>query len=136
MTSNAFPIETTPWSDQIVNDDAAYRAQISYLMQNSPFYRDRLHAAGFSDADWVGGLSEIDALPFTGKDDLRATRDENHPIGTHFASNMLDIARIYSTSGTTGTPSYIPLTKSDLESWIKISQRSYGASGVVAVNAW
>jgi phenylacetate-CoA ligase len=40
--------------------------------------------------------------------------------------------RIYSTSGTTGTPSYIPLTASDLDNWITGSARSYGASGVQA----
>jgi phenylacetate-CoA ligase len=38
--------------------------------------------------------------------------------------------RIYSTSGTTGTPSYIPLTASDLDNWITGSARSYAASGV------
>ena len=38
--------------------------------------------------------------------------------------------RIYSTSGTTGAPSYIPLTASDLENWIETSARSYAASGV------
>src|SRR4029453_11298671 len=40
--------------------------------------------------------------------------------------------RIYSTSGTTGTPSYVPLTASDLENWITGSGRSYAASGVSA----
>jgi phenylacetate-CoA ligase len=43
-----------------------------------------------------------------------------------------EIVRIYSTSGTTGVPSYIPLTASDLENWITGSARSYGASGVTA----
>ena len=37
--------------------------------------------------------------------------------------------RIYSTSGTTGTPSYIPLTAADLEVWVRTSARSYAASG-------
>jgi phenylacetate-CoA ligase len=41
-----------------------------------------------------------------------------------------EIVRIYSTSGTTGMPSYIPLTASDLENWVTGSARSYGASGV------
>jgi phenylacetate-CoA ligase len=40
--------------------------------------------------------------------------------------------RIYSTSGTTGTPSYIPLTAGDLDNWITGSARSYAASGVEA----
>ena len=39
--------------------------------------------------------------------------------------------RIYSTSGTTGTPSYIPLTAHDLDNWVTVSARSYSASGIV-----
>ena len=38
--------------------------------------------------------------------------------------------RIYSTSGTTGAPSYIPLTADDVENWLVGSSRSYAASGV------
>ena len=38
--------------------------------------------------------------------------------------------RIYSTSGTTGTPSYIPLTAGDLDNWTAGSARSYAASGI------
>ena len=37
--------------------------------------------------------------------------------------------RIYSTSGTTGTPSFIPLTAADLATWVRTSARSYAASG-------
>jgi phenylacetate-CoA ligase len=130
MTMHAPHIEAAPWADQAAQDDAAYRAQIGYLFAHSPFYRDRLRAAGFPDAAAVGGMANIAALPFTEKDDLRATRDADHPIGTHLAAPMEDIVRIYSTSGTTGTPSYIPLTQSDLDTWVEISQRSYGASGI------
>ncbi len=43
-----------------------------------------------------------------------------------------EIVRIYSTSGTTGAPSYVPLTAEDLESWVTGSARSYAASGVRA----
>jgi phenylacetate-CoA ligase len=39
--------------------------------------------------------------------------------------------RIYSTSGTTGAPSYVPLTAGDLDNWVTASARSYAASGVV-----
>ena len=43
-----------------------------------------------------------------------------------------ELVRIYSTSGTTGEPSYIPLTAGDLDNWVTASARSYAASGVVA----
>ena len=52
------------------------------------------------------------------------------PFGTHFCAERSEIVRIYSTSGTTGSPSYIPLTADDVESWLVGSSRSYAASGV------
>jgi phenylacetate-CoA ligase len=55
-----------------------------------------------------------------------------NPIGAHLCVERGEIARIYSTSGTTGTPSYIPLTEGDLDNWITGSARSYAASGVSA----
>ncbi len=55
-----------------------------------------------------------------------------NPFGSHLCAEPREIARIYSTSGTTGTPSYIPLTASDLDNWITGSARSYAASGVAA----
>lgn len=119
-------------TDREVTDakDALYRAQIAYLFDRSEFYRQRLTAAGVSRAEDAGGLAEIAQLPFTEKDDLRATRTDERPIGTHLACAEQDIARIYSTSGTTGTPSFIPLTARDVEDWVTISSRSYSASGV------
>ena len=123
-------VETLDWEAQKRADDALYRRQIDYLFANSRFYRDKLSQAGFGDARAVGGLADIARLPFTEKDELRASRSAQDPIGTHLAVPMEEIARIYSTSGTTGTPSYIPLTRADLANWIETSCRSYGASGV------
>jgi phenylacetate-CoA ligase len=40
--------------------------------------------------------------------------------------------RIYLTSGTTGVPSFIPLTAGYLENWVTGSARSYAASGIGA----
>ena len=46
------------------------------------------------------------------------------------AADPEEIVRIHSTSGTTGVPSYIPLTASDLDNWVTGSSRSYAASGL------
>ena len=103
----------------------------SISSSRSRFYRGKLERAGYATHGAVGGLSAIHALPFTEKDELRATRTAEEPIGTHRAAHPDEIARIYSTSGTTGTPSYIPLTASDIEVWVRTSARSYAASGIV-----
>jgi phenylacetate-CoA ligase len=109
-----------------------YRSQLAYLFDRSSFYGEKLRAAGFASARAAGGLAEIGQLPLTGKGEIRATCGAENPIGTHLCVPRDEIVRIYSTSGTTGTPSYIPLTASDLENWVTGSSRSYGASGVVA----
>jgi phenylacetate-CoA ligase len=123
-------IESDPWVAQAVHDEPLYRAQMIYLFNRSRFYRDKLARAGFADARAVGGLEAIAALPLTEKDELRASRTDDEPIGAHLTASREDIARIYSTSGTTGTPSYVPLTVADLEVWVRTSARSYAASGV------
>ena len=69
-------------------------------------------------------------FPSPTKQELRDTCTDEAPIGAHLCVEAGEIARIYSTSGTTGTPSYIPLTASDLENWIAGSARSYAASGI------
>ena len=123
-------VESDPWAAQAVHDELRYRAQIAYLFDRSRFYREKLARAGFADARAVGGLDAIAALPLTEKDELRASRTPDEPIGTHVTAAAGEIARIYSTSGTTGAPSYIPLTAADLEVWVRTSARSYAASGV------
>jgi phenylacetate-CoA ligase len=121
-------VEGAPWAP--LAHDAAYRDQIAYLFARSRFYREKL--AGFGDARAVGGLAEIAKLPFTEKDELRRTRSRDEPVGTHCTATREEIVRIYSTSGTTGAPSYIPLTAGDLDVWQRVSSRSYAASGIVA----
>jgi phenylacetate-CoA ligase len=118
--------ERLPWDEQLARDDESYRKQFAYLLERSPFYREKL--AGFEP----GGLAEIAELPLTEKEELRATVTPEHPFGAHLCASRDKIVRIYSTSGTTGTPSYIPLTAGDLENWVTGSARSYGASGVRA----
>ena len=125
-------VEARPWAQQLELDDRSYRAQVEYLFVRSPFYREKLADAGVASAAAAGGLGEIAQLPLTDKSDLKATASAENPFGSHFAAEPSEIVRIYSTSGTTGTPTYLPLTAGDLEDWVTGSARSYAASGVVA----
>jgi phenylacetate-CoA ligase len=122
-------VEARSPDEQHELDDAAYREQLAYLHERSAFYRDKL---GLGAPDEAGGLADIARLPLTEKRELRATTTRDNPIGTHLCADRGEIVRIYSTSGTTGTPSYIPLTASDLDNWVTGSARSYAASGVAA----
>jgi phenylacetate-CoA ligase len=125
-------VETRPWAEQLAVDDVGYRTQLSYLFERSAFYCEKLGAAGFGSGPQAGGLADIAQLPLTEKHEIRSTCTPDNPIGTHLCAKPSEIIRIYSTSGTTGTPSYIPLTAGDLDSWVTASARSYAASGVVA----
>ena len=125
-------VETRPWDEQLALDDIAYRSQLAYLLERSPFYREKLAAAGITEAGQAGGLADISRLPLTEKQELRASVTAANPIGAHLCVAREQIVRIYSTSGTTGTPSYIPLTVSDLDNWVTGSARSYAASGIAA----
>lgn len=124
-------VETRPWAEQFVIDDAQYRNQLDYIQAYSAFYKKKFEAAGIGPAG-AGGLADIGQLPFTEKSEIRASCTAENPIGSHLCVDRSEIMRIYSTSGTTGTPSYIPLTARDLENWVTTSARSYSASGVEA----
>lgn len=117
--------------DQVMGGDLnLYAEQIAKLLERSLFYRRKLAAAGFDCAAAVGGLDRIAGLPFTTKDELRASQAEAPPLGLHAVIRVEEAARIYSTSGTSGTPSYIPLTRNDLEDWRRIARASYARSGL------
>jgi phenylacetate-CoA ligase len=125
-------VETLSWSEQSSIDEPQYREQLGYLFERSAFYREKLGAAGVASAEAAGGLADIAQLPLTEKRELKETATRENPIGTHLCAPPEEIVRIYSTSGTTGTPSYIPLTAGDLDNWVTGSARSYAASGVAA----
>jgi phenylacetate-CoA ligase len=117
-------VEARPWDEQLALDGAAFGEQLEYLRERSPFYREKLKGAG------VVPLENIAELPLTEKQELRVSVTAENPFGAHLAAVPEELVRIYSTSGTTGTPSYIPLTAGDLDNWVTGSARSYAASGV------
>jgi phenylacetate-CoA ligase len=125
-------VEARPWDEQLALDDESYRAQLAYLLGRSAFYREKLGSAGVASARDAGGLDGIARLPLTEKREVKETCTNDNPFGAHLCASASEIVRIYSTSGTTGTPSFVPLTAGDLDNWVATSARSYAASGVTA----
>lgn len=121
--------ETRPWDEQFALDNEAYRAQVRYLFERSSFYQQKLREAGFDSPEAVGDLNDIAALPFTEKDEIRATQAAAPPFGAHIAAPETDLRRVFSTSGTTGTPCYLGLTARDLEMYATNVARGYTAAG-------
>src|SRR5436305_14674278 len=79
--------------------DALYRKQVARLYERSPFYREKLTRAGFVSPQDVGGLADIARLPFTEKDELRASQAAHPPLGGPAAVDLSQAARISSTRG-------------------------------------
>ncbi len=91
---------------------------------NVPLYTRKFDAAGVHPDD-IRTLEDVNLLPFTTKDDLRVS----YPFGM-FAVPMDQVARIHTSSGTTGLPTVVGYTKNDLAMWAGLVARSLRASGV------
>jgi phenylacetate-CoA ligase len=122
-------VETRGQAEQAARDERLYREQVDYLFARSPFYRRKLQSSGFKNASDVGGIDRLANLPFTLKDEIRQTQAETPPFGDHLAADPRTLLRVYSTSGTTGVPCYIGLTRNDTIVWATNTARSYRAAG-------
>jgi len=107
-----------------VADAAALRAQLAYLERSSPFYRERLASAR------VRGVEDLVALPFTTKADLRASQAARPPFGEHLCAAPAALVRLHVTSGTTGEPVAIGLTRADHEANSAIGGAAFAIAGV------
>ena len=121
--------ETRPLAEQFEIDRQRYLDQIRYVFEHSAFYRAKFQRAGFRSADDLGGLDDIAHLPFTEKDELRESQALHPPFGNHIAASPDDLRRVFSTSGTTGTPCYLGLTQHDLDMYATNVARGYSAAG-------
>ncbi len=99
------------------------RASLRHAYTNVPFYRRSFDAAGVHPDD-CRTLSDLALFPFTAKGDLR----ENYPFGM-FAVPEEQIRRIHASSGTTGRPTVVGYTETDLSMWADMVARSIRAAG-------
>jgi len=86
------------------------------------YYRERL--AGV-DPGQINSPDDLSRLPFTVKDDLR----EHYPFGM-FLTPLSEIVRIHASTGSTGKPTVVGYTRSDLELWAEVLARGLAAGGV------
>ena len=122
-------VETRPLAQQFELDRVSYQEQVKYLFANSAFYQRKFAEAGFDTPEKVGDLDAISELPFTEKDEIRTAQAEYGPFGNHLAADADSLVRVFSTSGTTGTPCYLGLTASDLDMYATNVARGYTAAG-------
>ncbi|HEY2599156.1 MAG TPA: phenylacetate--CoA ligase family protein [Candidatus Dormibacteraeota bacterium] len=122
-------VETASPADQVAAASSAWDVQLQHLAEGSRFYARKFKDAGIGSTRKVR-LADITELPFTTKDELKQSVDEQPPFGTNAGVDEARIKRVYQTSGTTGTPTVIPLTRRDMDTWTTIGARTYYATGI------
>jgi phenylacetate-CoA ligase len=121
-------VETASRDETFAMASAAWDRQLGHLLEDSPFATRKLREAGVG-ATGIG-LADIAKLPFSTKEELKAAIDEAPPFGSNAGVPPERIKRVYQTSGTSGTPSVIALTATDVETWTAIGTRTYYATGI------
>lgn len=115
------------WQKEI---ETASRGEIQKLqleMLNGTIERakkSKFYAAKLSGVNHVDDLSRLKDLPFTTKEDLR----NGFPYD-FLTSDLGEVVRLHSSSGTTGNPTVVYHTADDLENWANISARCMYAAG-------
>ncbi len=108
--------------------EKALLRQLEHVWENSAFYQKKFGDVGLELAD-IRSLEDLGKLPFTEKTELRESQLADPPLGTHVACPMERVKRIYSTSGTTGRPTFIGLSQHDIEVWREASCRAFWTGG-------
>lgn len=110
---------------------AKLRRQLDYLMDHSAFYRAKLNGTGLQRGK-LKGLADLARLPFTTKEELRESQSAQPPLGLHAAVTLRDVVRIHSSTGTTGQPSWVGLTKNDICVWTDITGAALTTQGLTS----
>ena len=103
--------------------------QLDYVLARSPFYREKLKAAGIR-REHVRTLADLARVPLTTKEELRESQRAAPPLGRHACAEMADVIRIQASTGTTGRPSLVGITRRDAEVWTRVTARSFYTQGV------
>ena len=98
---------------------------VDYCIENVPYYKAKLKEAGVNSSGDIRSLKDIRKLPFTTKEDLKAT----YPDGL-LAVPMDQIVHVHASSGTTGKPTIGYYTKNDMEVWVEAAARVIMLNGI------
>lgn len=103
--------------------------QLDYLFARSLFYQEKLGAAGVRRKDYRR-LRDIERFPFTTKEELRESQRLQPPLGKHIAADLKNVIRVHSSTGTTGKPSFVGITRRDAKMWTRLTARSFYTQGL------
>src|SRR5579864_9189599 len=121
-------VETASREDNQRLAAGAWERQYRRLREASPFYARKFREAGLGTS--FVGLDDLANVPFTTKQELKQALDEEPPFGSNLCVSPDQVKRVYQTSGTTGSPSVLALTRGDMEMWTVMGTRTYYATGI------
>jgi phenylacetate-CoA ligase len=105
------------------------RGQMNWAYERSPFYKRIWDAAGIAPAD-ILTMDDFHRVPIITKDDLRQDLIENPPFGSNICDDWSDIERIHGSSGTTGTPTVLTISRNDWQRIGNAHARIMWAAGI------
>ncbi len=121
-------IETASADDSFRLAAGAWERQFRRLRESSPFYARKFREAGLGSS--FVGLGDLKNVPFTSKAEFKTALDEDPPFGSNLCVEPNLVKRVYQTSGTTGSPNILALTRADMETWTVMGTRTYYATGI------
>ena len=121
-------IEAAPWEETRRLSVAAWERQYRRIRESSPFYARKFREAGAGNS--FVSLADLSQVPFTTKQELKEALDEDPPFGSNLCVSPDQVKRVYQTSGTSGSPSVLALTRGDMETWTIMGTRTYYATGI------
>ena len=119
-------LETLPWKEVTALHDELLREELSYVMNQSDFYKKKFASVPITK---VTSVADLPLLPFTTKDEIRESLLARPPLGLHGAAPLSDVVQIQSSSGTTGMPTFVAATRADIETWNSMGARVFFANG-------
>ncbi len=109
--------ETLPRSDIEEIQLSRLKSTVYNVYENVPYYKSKMDAIGLKP-EHIKSLKDLSKLPFITKQDMRDT----YPFGL-FAVDKKELVRIHASSGTTGKPTVVGYTKSDVDTWAECVSR-------------
>lgn len=117
-------IETMSSEEMRARQSTELKKAVSYAYNQVAFYKERFDEAGIKPDD-INSIDDIIRLPFTVKADLR----DQYPYGL-CAVPTSEIQRLHASSGTTGKPTPVFNTRTDLKNWSRCMARNLTMAGV------
>jgi phenylacetate-CoA ligase len=114
-------VERMPRAELLEHQLAQLRERLQHVHERSPFYRRKLDAAGIRP-DAVRALEDVRRIPFTEKEELRLSQAANPPWGDFACITPREAVRVFQTTGTTGRPVRIMLSRND---WLETFYRQF-----------